>query len=165
MEPDKPFIHSTAIVKNPELLGDGTVVWAYASLHEGVKTGINCSIGERAYIGKYTVLGDRTRVGEKAHVTDHMRVGAGVFISPMVVTTNDKHPIVNNPQFKLEPSTIEDDVSVGAGAVLLPGVRLGRGCVIGAGAVVTKDVPSHETWVGNPARPLHQSELKGLQGL
>lgn len=154
LDPGPVYIHETAIVKDPHLLGAGTKIWAYSSVHDGVVMGENCSLGERAYVGRYTRIGSRTRVGEKAHITDHMMIGAGVFIGPMVVFANDKNPVVNNPRYTCDPPIVEDDVSIGVAAVILPGVRLGRGCVVGAGAVVTKDVPPHTTVIGNPARPL-----------
>ena len=165
-DPGSVFIHETALVSDPQLLGAGTKIWAYASVHEGVVMGENCSLGERAYVGKYTRVGDRTRMGEKVHITDHMEIGSGVFIAPMTVFANDRNPVVNNPFYKCEPPIVEDDVSIGVAAVILPGVRLGRGCIVGAGAVVTKDVPPYQTWVGNPARPLHREEpIACLQGL
>ena len=163
-----PSIHETALVKNPELLGAGTQIWAYASVHAGVVMGQNCSLGERAYVGAYTTIGDRTRMGEKVHITDHMTIGSGVFMAPLVCFSNDKHPVVNNPFFKRDSPVVEDDVSIGIGAVILPGVRLGRGCLVGAGAVVTKDVAPHTTVVGNPARRLRSvehDEVSCLQGL
>ena len=166
-DPGEGFIHETAIVKDPQLLGAGTKIWAYASVHDGVTMGQNCSLGERAYVGAHTQIGDRTRMGEKVHITDRMQIGSGVFIAPMVCFSNDKRPVVNNPFFKRESPIVEDDVSIGVSAVILPGVRLGRGCIVGAGAVVTRDVPPHVTVVGNPARPLRveHDEVPCLQGL
>ena len=167
-DPGPPFIHETALVANPELLGDGTKVWAYASIHEGAVLGQNCSLGERAYVGAYTIIGNSTRMGEKVHITDRMTIGSGVFIAPLVCFSNDKHPVVINPFFKRESPIVEDDVSIGVSAVILPGVRLGRGCIVGAGAVVTKDVAPHTTVVGNPARRLRSAEhdeVLCLQGL
>ena len=82
-------------------------------------------------------------------------MGERVFFGPCVVTTNDRHPQVNNHYFKREPPVIGDDVSIGANVTILPGVRLGRGCKIGAGAVIAKDVPAYETWAGNPAQRLY----------
>jgi acetyltransferase-like isoleucine patch superfamily enzyme len=136
------------------MLGPGTKIWGGATVHDGVVLGEQCSVGELTYIGRGTKIGDRTRIGAQCHITDHMTIGRGVFIAPMVCFSNDKHPYVNNPFFKRESPIVEDDVSIGVNVTILPGVRLGRGCVVGAGAVVTKDVPPYETWVGNPARRL-----------
>lgn len=135
-------------------LPDDTVVWQFSTVREGVQVGARCVIGSSCYVGVGTSLGDDVRIQDKCHLTDHMAVGSRVFFGPGVVTMNDRHPVVNNPAYKREPPIIEDDVTVGAAAVILPGVRLGRGCVVGAGAVVTKDVAPGITVIGCPARPL-----------
>lgn len=134
------------------VIGTDTAVWAFASVHHGVQLGDFVSVGEHVYIGRGTCIGDRTRIGQGAHITDYMTVGDRVFIAPQVVFCNDRHPRPFNPMFKRESPVVEDDVSIGTNATILPGVRLGRGCIVGAGAVVTKDVAPHTTVVGNPAR-------------
>jgi len=139
-------IHPTAYVP------DNTNVWAFATIHAGVRLGMYVSVGEHVYIGEDTEIGHRTRIGQGAHITDHMRIGENVFIGPHVVFANDKHPRVNNPNFKREPPIVEDDVSIGTCAIILPGVRLRRGCIIGAGAIVTKDVSEYATAYGVPAK-------------
>ena len=135
-------------------IGKGSAVWAFASIHDGAILGEYVGVGEHTYIGRNARIGDRSRISQGCHIIDHITIGNDVFIGPCVVTMNDKHPVANNPNFKLQPPVIEHEVSVGAGAVILPGVRLGRGCVVGAGAVVTKDVAPYATVVGNPARLL-----------
>lgn len=147
-------VHPTAEIDPSVDLGAGTVVWAHAVVLGGVTTGPHCAIGSGVYVGRDTVLGESVRVQDKAHLTDRMRCGARVFVGPCATFVNDRHPRVNNPSYHAEPPVVEDDVSVGANATILPGVVLGRGCVIGAGAVVTRSVPPGETWVGNPARRL-----------
>ena len=89
---------------------------------------------------------------DKAHITAGTFIGDRVFIGHYVITANDKHPVVGNPNWVPQPPVIEDDASIGGGAVILPGVRIGKGAIVGMGAVVTKDVPPGETWVGVPAR-------------
>lgn len=145
-------IDPEARIHSSVTMGEGTVVWGLARIHEGVHLGDQCSVGEMTYIGRGTTIGHRTRIGAQVHITDQMTIGDGVFISPMVIFANDKKPIVNNPLFKCQPPVVEDDVSIGVNATILPGVRLGRGCVVGAGAVVTKDVLPYTTVMGNPAR-------------
>jgi UDP-2-acetamido-3-amino-2,3-dideoxy-glucuronate N-acetyltransferase len=149
-----PRIEPLTVVHPSAVLGGGSVVWQFANICLGVKTGTNCAIGSGVYVGRYTVMGDDVRVQDKAHLTDRMIIGDRVFIGPCAVFINDRHPVVNNPDYKPEPPIVEDDVSVGANATILPGVRLGRGCVVGAGAVVTKDVAPGTIVAGNPAKPL-----------
>lgn len=141
-------VHITAVVPIT------SVVWRFAQIMAGVVLGENVNVGSGAYIGQYATIGDGTRIGQGCHITDHMTIGRNCFISPHVVFCNDKDPVPVNPVYRRMDPIVEDDVSVGVNATILPGVRLGRGCRIGAGAVVTKDVPPQETWVGNPARRL-----------
>jgi acetyltransferase-like isoleucine patch superfamily enzyme len=146
-------VHETA------KLGAGTVVWSFAVVCAGVRTGVNCAIGSGVYVGRDAVLGESVRVQDKAHLTDRMVIGDRVFIGPCAVFVNDRHPRVNNPRYRAEPPIVEDDASIGANATILPGVRIGRGAVVGAGAVVTKDVEPYTTVVGNPARVLVREEV------
>lgn len=124
-----------------------------------------CSIASKVLIGFGTEIQNDCFIGWGTRIQSHSFICAGTwigqncFIGHGVLTSNDRYPKPNNPDWKLERIVIEDDVSVGSGAVLLPGIRLGKGCVIGAGSVVTKSVPAGETWVGNPARKLEKREL------
>lgn len=152
---DGVFVHDRAYVHPTAILGPGTKVWQFASVMAGVVMGEQCAVGPAAFVGVGAHLGNHVRLQHGAHITDHAVVGDRVFVGNGVMTTNDRHPIVNNPGFKREVPSIESDVSIGAGAVILAGVRLGQGCVIGAGAIVTRDVAPGVTVVGNPARPLH----------
>lgn len=116
----------------------------------------SCSIGEKGTIHSHVWIGDRVRIGDRCRIQAFcfiptgVRIGNDVFLGPRVTFTNDKHP----PSDEWRITIVGDGVSIGAGAVILPGITLNNGAKIGAGAVVTRDVPSGETWVGNPARPL-----------
>jgi UDP-2-acetamido-3-amino-2,3-dideoxy-glucuronate N-acetyltransferase len=145
-----PWVVIPASVK----AGAGCVVWGFTVLGEHVQLGALCVIGSACYIGRASILGNDVHLNHGVFLPNHSLVGNRVLIGPNVTCTDDKHPKVNNPAYHAEPPIIEDDVSIGAGATILPGVRLGCGCTIGAGAVVTKDVPAGETWAGNPARRL-----------
>lgn len=146
------MIHQLALVDESVKLGRDVAVWAFASVHAGVTLGDFVSIGEHVYVGRDTTIGDRTRVSQGVHITDHMVIGRNVFIGPGVQFANDKHPIANNPNYKRESPEVQDNVSIGIGAIIMPGVVLGEGCVVGAGTVVTKDVEPHTVVYGNPAR-------------
>lgn len=139
-------IHPSAI------LGEGTRVWNFSVILANVTIGKNCNIGSCCEIGHGTKIGDGTRIGFNSFFPPNSRIGNGVFIGPGVVCCDDRDPKVNNSDYKAEPPVIEDGASVGAGAVLLPGVKIGAGARIGAGAIVTKDVVSMSMVRGEPAR-------------
>lgn len=111
---------------------------------------LNCRIGEHCtihapvWIGNDVIIGDRTKVQAFAFIPQGVRIGAGCFIGPGVLFTNDKHP----PSLDWEETVVEDDVSIGAGAIILPGVVIHQRGRIGAGAIITKDVPPYETVTG-----------------
>ncbi len=134
--------------------GKNSYVWSFAIICKGVEIGDNCVIGSAVYIGKETKIGNNVRIGDKAHVTDHMTIENGVFIAPMAIMMNDKRPVVNNPGFERLDPYLEEGCSLGCASVILPGVRVGRKAMVGAGAVVTKDVFPGTTVTGCPARVL-----------
>jgi len=158
---NKPKIHPTAQIHETAKLGEGTTVWACANVMAEVVTGRNCSIGFGAEIGRGSILGDDVRIGFGVFLPSNTRIGDRAFIGPNVTMTDDKYPKVNNPAYKAQPPTIHEDVSIGAGAVLLPGVRIYHGATIGAGAVVTKDVPPRAIAIGNPAKILQAGTAGG----
>ena len=120
------------------------------------KCGEGCTIHAPVWIGGQ--MGDNCMIEAFVFLPDWVVLGNNVFVGPHACFTNDKRPPSYGKYW--EHTVVEDDVSVGAGAVILPGVILGKGCVIGAGAVVTKDVPAGEVWVGNPASKLDKSAPK-----
>lgn len=145
-------IHEPVDIHPTAELAPGVTVWPFSTVCEGVTVGRGTVIGARAYIGRGTVVGKHCRINDGSHLTDRMTVGDRVFFGAGVLTANDRHPRVLNPEYVVEPPIIEDGVSLGNGANILPGVRLGRGCMIAAGAVVRKDVAPGTLVAGNPAR-------------
>lgn len=147
------FIHKLADVQSSNI-GDGTRVWQFSVVLAGAKIGRNCNICAQTFIENDVAIGDNATIKCGVQLWDGMRIGNNVFIGPNVTFTNDKHPKSlrgSCRDWKCLPIIIEDDVSICANATILPGIRLGHGCVIGAGAVVTKDVSPNTTVVGNPA--------------
>lgn len=131
--------------------GDCCAIWAYAVIEEDVALGDAVVIGSHCFIGRGTQIGHHTHLQSRVFVPRHARIGAYVFIGPGVLLCDDKYPVVNTPYLP-EPPIIADHVSIGAGAIILPGVILYEGCQVGAGAVVTRDVPAGALVYGNPAR-------------
>lgn len=148
------MIHPTAEVHETVALGEGSVVWGGACVMSGTTLGPRCSVGRLTEIGRGCEIGESTRIGYSVFIPNRTRIGRYVFIGPRVTMTDDKRPSVIKEFYRPAPPVIEDHAAIGAGAVILPGVRIGRGALVGAGAVVTKDVESWSVVAGNPARPM-----------
>ena len=145
-------IHPLADVSSDDV-GEGTRIWQYAVVLKGAKIGRDCNICAHTFVEGGVVVGDRVTVKSGVYLWDGLVVEDDVFLGPNATFTNDLHP--RSQERKPYPvTTIKRGASVGAGAVILPGLTIGEGAMIGAGAVVTKSVPAGETWAGNPARPL-----------
>lgn len=141
-------------VREDTIIGEGTKIWhPELSNIYGSTIGKRCNIGALVEIRNDVVVGDDCKIQAFTFIPGGVRIGNRVFIGPRVTFTNDKHPKAVGAWTPLV-TTVEDDVNIGAGAVILPGIIIGRGATIGAGAVVTKDVPSGVTMIGNPARIL-----------
>lgn len=145
-----PFIHSHALVES-EHIGSGTRVWAFAHVMPGAVIGRGCNICDHTYIDEDVIIGDRVTIKAGVYVIDGMRIADDVFIGPLASFTNDRFPRSRQP-FQCEATMIGRGASIGASAVFLPGVCVGEGAMVGAGSVVTKDVPPFAVVVGNPAR-------------
>jgi acetyltransferase-like isoleucine patch superfamily enzyme len=160
LAPDAVFIHPTADVSDQATLGAGTQIWHQAQVREGAVIGEHCILGKGAYVDKGVHIGDRCKLQNGAFVFHGFNLEDGVFLGPGALLLNDKHPRAINPDgtprgdadWVASEGLVEYGASVGGGAVILPGVRIGRMAMIGSGAVVTRDVPARGIVVGNPAR-------------
>jgi acetyltransferase-like isoleucine patch superfamily enzyme len=112
------------------------------------KIGNNCKIGPFVEIQSECTVGDSTVISSHCFIAAGTRIGSNVFLGHGVITCNDKRPSPHNADFTCEPPTIEDGASIGSGAIILPGVRIGAGSRVGAGAIIVRDVPSGATVVG-----------------
>lgn len=134
------------------VIGDGTRIWQFVVVLADAVIGRDCNINAHCFIENDVVLGDRVTVKCGVYLWDGLRVGDDVFIGPNVTFTNDPFPRSRQRPERFLPTYIEDGASIGAAAVILPGLRIGAGAMVGAGSVVTRDVPAHALVVGNPAR-------------
>lgn len=150
------MIHPTAIIDEDVVIGEGTNVWAFTHISSGARIGNDCTIGEGVHIGNNVIIGDRCRIQNHALLYKGVEIGNDVLIAPGVVTTNDFFPElpVGDWAKRFKKTIIKDRVSIGANTTVLCGVTLNEGCMIGAGAVVTKDVFANEIRIGNPAKHL-----------
>lgn len=156
----KPRISDTADVDPDVLIGDGCAIWHLAQVRSGAELGIECIIGRGAYIGPGVVLGDRCKVQNYALVYEPAKLGNGVFIGPAVVLTNDHYPRATNPDGSLKSGndwdlvgvTIQEGASIGARAVCVAPITIGRWSMVAAGSTVTRDVPDFALVAGSPAK-------------
>lgn len=155
-------VHPTALVEPGVTIGARTAVWDHAHLRRGARVGADCIIGEKSYLAYDVVVGDLCKINGHVSICTGVTIGRGCLIAAHVVFTNERFPRAADPELrKLQPSTptaatlptrVGDGVTIGANATIGPGVTLGDFCVVGMGAVVTADVPSHALVIGNPAR-------------
>lgn len=143
-------------------LSEDITIWQFATVEADVTTGKRCVIGSNVWVGRGSTLGDDVRIQHGAFIARGSTIGNRVFIGPCAVLTDDKYPQVNHPTYRAEPPVLEDDCAIGAGAVLLPGVRIGKGATVGAGAVVTANVPAGATVMGIPARVVVTHNSQGV---
>lgn len=146
------MIHPKAIVEPGASIGPGTRVWAFAHILPGARIGGNCNICDHTFIENDVVLGDRVTVKCGVYLWDGIQLQDDVFVGPCVAFTNDKSPRSKHPPAKFASTVVCKGASIGANATILPGLKIGAKAMVGAGAVVTRDVPPFAVVVGNPAR-------------
>ena len=159
---DQSNFHATADVSTTAVIGAGTRIWHHAQVREGARIGAECIVGKGAYIDVGVVIGDRCKLQNSVFVYHGAHLEDGVFLGPGVMLLNDRNPRAITPEGDLKGDadwsvsgvTVDRGASVGGGAVLLPGVHVGSFALVGAGSVVTADVPAHGLVFGNPARLL-----------
>lgn len=154
------YVHPTADVSDAATVGDGTKIWHQAQVREGAVIGKGCILGKGSYVDKDVRIGDFCKLQNGVFVFHGFNLEAGVFLGPGVMLLNDKHPRAINPDgspksdvdWEVSEGVVGYGAAVGGGAVVLPGVKVGRMALVGAGAVVTRDIPDRGIVVGNPAR-------------
>src|SRR6185503_15004931 len=145
------FIHEHGICES-SAVGEGTRVWAFAHVLPGAQIGRDCNVCDHVFIENDVVIGDRVTIKCGVQLWDGLRVADDVFIGPNATFSNDKYPKSKQFQAKVQETHIGRGASIGGSAVILPGLRIGARAMVGAGAVVTHDVPARAVVSGNPAR-------------
>ena len=156
-----PANHADHRLINDVSFGDGVIVYSFTNLY-GCSIGSGTKIGTFVEIQRGAEIGERCKIQSHSFICDGVRIEDEVFVGHNVTFVNDKHPratsesgtLQTDDDWDLLPTVVERGASLGSGATILGGVRIGRDAVVGAGAVVTKDVPDGATVVGNPARVL-----------
>ncbi|SDJ69540.1 acyltransferase [Pseudomonas indica] len=143
--------HPLADVQSPSI-GEGTRIWQFVVILAGARIGRDCNIAAHCFIENDVVVGDRVTVKCGVQLWDGLRVADDVFIGPNATFTNDRFPRSRQWPERFPETRIERGASIGAGAVILPGLTIGERAMVGAGAVVTRDVPARALVFGNPAR-------------
>lgn len=153
MKPKKNFIHKDALVES-KTIGRGTRIWRNAHVLPGAVIGGDCNIGENCYIEGHVTIGNGVTVKNNVAIWDNIIIEDDVFVGPAAVFTNDLRPRAHNKKtFKeLDGIFVKNGATIGAHATVVCGITIHEYAFVGAGAVVTKDVPPYNMVYGNPAR-------------
>jgi UDP-2-acetamido-3-amino-2,3-dideoxy-glucuronate N-acetyltransferase len=154
------FVHSTADVSPKATIGHGTKIWQHCQIREGVTLGSNCILSKGVYVDSDVQIGNNVKIQNGISIYHGVTLEDGVFCGPHCVFTNDRQPRAINPDGTLKSADdwivsktlVKTGASIGAHATIVCGVTIGRWAMIGAGAVVTREVPDYGLVYGNPAR-------------
>lgn len=162
-------IHPSADVDPLAKIGNGTEIWNDVKVREKAVIGKNCIIHKGVYIAEGVRIGDNVKIQPNASLFVGVEIGDGVFIGPHVCFTNDKNPRAINPDgslrgrndWKVLRTKVGYGASLGANSTILPGIIIGKWALVGAGSVVTKDVPDSGLVLGNPAKLIGYVDKEG----
>ncbi len=159
------FVHESSYVDDDVSIGQGTKVWHFSHIQTGSVIGTNCSIGQNVNIANNVKIGNSVKIQNNVAVYEGVELEDYVFCGPSMVFTNIKLPRSEFPQrgskYYLK-TLVKKSASIGANATIVCGVTIGEYAIIGAGAVVTKDVPPYSLVIGNPARIVGKVDKKGI---
>ena len=146
------YVHETAICDPDSQIGPRTKIWHFCHIMAGARVGRDCSFGQNCFVGALVVVGDRVRVQNNVSLYDGVVLEDDVFCGPSAVFTNVARPRAEFPAAQRARTLVRRGATIGANATVTCGVTLGEYCLVGAGAVVTRDVPAHALVVGVPAK-------------
>jgi len=155
MNDTKYYINEHAVVDDNVTIGEGTKIWHFSHIQEGAVIGRNCVLGQNINVANNVHIGDYCKIQNNVSIYEGVTLEDYVFCGPSMVFTNILDPRCKYPQVGAEyyvKTLVKEGVSIGANATIVCGHTLGRHCMIGAGTVVTKDVPDFALVVGNPGR-------------
>jgi len=147
--------HGTAVIDEEAVIGENTKIWHFSHIMSGAQIGKNCMIGQGVFVGGMVRIGDGCRIQNGVNLYDGVQLFDDVFIGPGVQFTNVLRPRAEkkvNPKYDYKATFVKKGATIGAGAVIVCGVTIGEYALIGAGSVVTKDVPDYGESYGNPAK-------------
>lgn len=144
------MIHNLSDVQSSNI-GENTNIWQFCVILKDAKIGNNCNINAQVLIENDVVIGDNVTIKSGVQVWDGITIENNVFVGPNVTFTNDFTPRSKQYPTEFLKTTIEKGASLGANSTILGGINIGEYALIGAGSVVTKDIPNNELWYGNPA--------------
>ncbi len=147
-----PFIHDLAVVDEGAQIGNGTRVWHFAHVRGSARIGRDCIIGKDVYVDADVVIGDRVKIQNGVSVYHGVTIEDDVFCGPHMTFTNDMYPRAFSETWSVVKTLVKRGASIGAHATIVCDTTLGEYCMVGSGAVVTRDVPDHGLVIGNPAR-------------
>lgn len=145
------FKHPTAIVES-KYIGKNTSVWQFSVILNGARIGGNCNINCHCFIENDVTVGNNVTLKSGVYLWDGVSIADDVFVGPNVTFTNDATPRSKRHPKKYEAATLMKGCSIGAASVLIGDIKVGPYAMVGAGSVVTKDVPAYNLWLGSPAR-------------
>ncbi len=158
------FIHPTAVIDKHVTIGEHSKVWHFCHIMSNVLIGKNCSFGQNVFIGEGVTIGNKVKVQNNVSLYSGLQIEDHVFIGPSAVFTNVKNPRSDiNRQGEYLPTKIAKGATIGANATIICGNIIGRYAFIGAGTVVTKDIPDFALVVGNPAKQIGWMSKAGHQ--
>jgi len=155
------FIHESAEVHDDADIGNGSKIWINVQIRENAAIGSECIISKDVYIDESVTIGNRCKIQNSVSVYKGVSIADDVFIGPNACFTNDLVPRAFNQDWKITQTIVNEGASMGDNATIICGVNIGKFSMIGAGAVVTKDVPAFTLVVGNPAKVIGKVDKNG----
>jgi UDP-2-acetamido-3-amino-2,3-dideoxy-glucuronate N-acetyltransferase len=147
------FAHASALVDAPESIGKGTKIWHFSHIMTGAVIGENCSLGQNVFVASGCVIGNNVKIQNNVSIYEGVTLEDDVFCGPSSVFTNVDNPRSHVPRKnEYQPTLVQRGATIGANATVVCGATLGRYAFVGAGAIVTRDVPDYAMVYGNPAR-------------